>query len=157
MIDELTPKKEADMIENWIQKINELKIQYKKEPNLFCWGAAENIHMKAVMQRIEKLKRQVQFNYKFIDMCDMFKNEPILIKGAHKGFSLKIILPQMVEHGLIEETKYEEFCNRGDISIIHALNYYKNGDKKLREGLIKYNKIDCEALGKIVNKIRDYC
>ena len=157
MIDELTPKKEADMIEEWILKMDELKKQYKKEPNLFCWGAAETIHMNAVMDRIEKLKRRVSFPYKFIDMCALFKKEPILIKGAHRGFSLKIILPKMVEHGLIEETKYEEFCNRGDISIIHALDYYKNGDKKIRDGLIKYNKIDCAALGKIVNKIRDYC
>ena len=135
-----------------------LKMKYNKNTlNLFCWGHAEKQMIKAVTERMFKINRPIVFPYEFIDMCKIFREEPILIKGAYKGFSLKNILSNMVKHKLIEQIHYEDFCTRGDISIVKAIEYYKTKNKDIKIGLIKYNEIDCLALMKIVNKIKEFC
>ena len=173
MLNELTHEEEANMIEKWISDMNHLKKKYGYlpiknrrtgandkhyyTPNLFCWGNAEISMINALMKRMDKMNRSLSIPIEFIDMCKMFRTEPILVKGCKEGFSLKNILAKMVEHKLVEEIKYDEFCNRGDISIVKAIEYYKTKNPETQYKLIDYNKIDCMALMKIVNKVREFC
>lgn len=159
MLEELTIENEADLVEIWINDMMKLKRKYrcKYEPNLFCWGDAERQIMNGVIKRMDQLDRPLQVPITFIDMCKIFKTEPILVKGAHEGFGLKTILPRMVEHKLIEKIEYKDLCNRGDTSIVHAIEYYNRKDEQIKRDLINYNEIDCKALMKIVQKIRQYC
>lgn len=159
MIPELKTENEIDIIKIWIKDMDNLRKKYhcKYIPNVFCWGNAEKQMLNAAMERMKLFNTSVVINFEFIDMCKMFKTEPILIKGAKEGFSLKTILPKMIEHKLIDEIKYDDFCDRGDISIVHALDYYNRRDDKIKKDLIRYNEIDCIALSRIVNKVREYC
>ena len=63
----------------------------------------------------------------------------------------------MNNNNLLTNVQYDEFCQRGDHSIVYAKKYYQNKDFQLKEQLIKYNMIDCEALMNIVHKLRDFC
>lgn len=157
MIRELTLEEEASIIQEWVKDMNKLEKKYAHNyiPNLFCWGNAEIQMIESLMYRHRYKPLKIDIN--FIDMCKMFRSEPILIKGAKEGFSLKHILKNMVNNKLIEEIKYEDFCNRGDISIVHALEYYKTKNNKIQKDLIEYNRIDCVALMKIVDKVREFC
>lgn len=160
ILNEICHGEEAIMIERWVKDMNELKNKYNCDytPNLFCWGNAETQMINSLKQRMEKLDKQLPEYPEFIDMCKIFKEEPILVKGCKEGFSLKNILNKMTKYGLIEEVKYEdEFCNRGDISIVKALEYYKTKDPMNQVKLVKYNEVDCIALMKIIDKVREFC
>ena len=160
-VPELTTENELDIIERWMVDMKRLTKRYcrgKYEPSVFCWGNAEIQMLNSALDRFQKLDTELNLgSVNFIDMCKMFKQEPILIKGAKEGFGLKHILTKMVENELIEEVKYEDFCNRGDISITHALDYYNRKDNDIKNAIIKYNEIDCVALMKIVDKVREFC
>ena len=159
MLEELNLIYEADMIERWTNDMINLqkKLRCRYTPNIFCWGNAESQMMESALSRMKLMHRTIDYNINFIDMCKMFKTEPILIKGAHEGFGLKNILKHMTNNKLIDEIEYEDdFCNRGDISIIQAIKYYETAESNIKEGLIKYNEVDCIALAKIVNKVREY-
>ena len=160
-VPELTLENEMDIIERWMIDMKRLTRRYARgryTPNIFCWGNAETQMLNSALKRIQSLNRDSEiYDISFIDMCQEFKQQPILIKGAKEGFGLKNILKKMVENELIEEVKYEVVCNRGDQSIICALEYYNRKDNDIKNSLIHYNEIDCIALMKIVNKVREYC
>lgn len=162
-VPELTIDHELEIVKRWMFDMKRLRSRYcrgkkKYDPSVFCWGNAEIQMLNSAIDRFQEIDPDLNLApINFIDMCKMFKDEPILIKGAKEGFGLKIILANMVKNNLIEKVKYEDFCNRGDISITHALDYYKRKDNDIKNALIKYNEIDCIALRKIVEKIREFC
>ena len=59
----------------------------------------------------------------------------------------------MYKHNMIKRN-YKLDCNAGDLSIISAINYYKNDDKKEYDDLIKYNETDCIVMFDIINYLR---
>ena len=162
-VPELTIEHELEIVKRWMVDMKRLTNRYcrgknKYEPSVFCWGNAEIQMLNSALNRFIEYDSNLNLSHiNFIDMCKMFKDEPILIKGAKEGFGLKIILANMVKNNLIEKIKYEDFCNRGDISITHALDYYKRKDNDIKNAIIRYNEIDCIALMKIVEKIREFC
>ena len=83
------------------------------------------------------------------------KNECILVKDNIYGFSIKQVVKYMFQHKMIN-MNYKMDCNSGDISIVSAINYYKNNDQKEYEDLVKYNTVDCEVMYHILDYFRNY-
>ena len=87
------------------------------------------------------------------DLCDVFKTEPIAIKGCF-NFKLKDVSKAMRNHGFIK-SKIESECDNGMCASIKAWNAYNNSDNPSQSSIMndisKYNEFDCNVLYEIVN------
>jgi hypothetical protein len=94
-------------------------------------------------------------NINWIDMCDIFKSEQIVIKNCF-GFGLKQITKNMRELGMIDTQLQSECCN-GMMAMLKAWKSYnlKNPDTTpIMKDVEKYNEFDCKALFDIINFLR---
>ena len=126
--------------------------QRKGKPSIYHWHAEENIWNKAV-----KKYRADNLNINnWIDLCDLFRSEPITIKDCF-GFGLKEIVKNMRNHGLID-TQMDSECTNGMMAMIKAWNCYANFSNPSRSPIMKdiekYNEFDCKSLYDIINYIR---
>lgn len=149
---EITLKGERDIMKEWLNKIKEIKREYKLnyEPNIYCWSKAEQNFINQYNKR-----HNSHINVKFIDLLELIKQETILIKGNIYGFSIKDVVKYMYQHKMINRN-YKLDCNSGDLSIISAIKYYQYNDKKEYVDLIKYNEVDCCVMFDILNYFRNY-
>ena len=91
-------------------------------------------------------------------MCELFKQEPIVIKDCFK-FGLKPIAKAMYKHGLIH-TKLESECSSGMTAMVKAWNCYKDSDNSnpstcsVMQDIAKYNKFDVSVLEDILTYLR---
>lgn len=120
-----------------------------KNANIYHWGHIE----KSIFN-----KKNIKYGNKWdsiennwVDFLTIFKSEPIAIKGALK-FGLKDIANAMHENKMIK-TKWEDNMD-GLSSMIEAIKYYKNNDKKIINRIKNYNQIDCKVIYEIVNYLR---
>jgi hypothetical protein len=130
----------------------------KYYPRLFHWSNAEKSMLESAFQRHHSLVKQWNNHLEWIDLCDIFTSEPIVVKGA-LCFKLKEVANALFSHGLI--TTYWETSDVSDglSAMTTAIEYYNKihkteEDYKKMEAIVKYNKIDCRALWDILNCIR---
>jgi hypothetical protein len=93
--------------------------------------------------------------YNWVDMCELFKNEPIVIKDCFK-FGLKPISKAMYKHGLIT-TKLESDCTSGMTAMVNAYKCYDScidPDESTMKDIAKYNKFDVSVLEDILTYLR---
>ncbi len=126
-------------------------------PRLFHWSNAEKSMLENAFQRHPSLVRQWNDHLEWIDLCDIFTSEPIVVKGA-LCFKLKEVANALFSHGLIT-TYWDSDVTDGLGAMTAAIEYYNKihkteEDEKKMESIIKYNKIDCRALWDILNCIR---
>jgi putative phage-type endonuclease len=143
---------ENKIINEWISKIKEIKKEYNLnyEPKIYCWSKAENNFLNQYNKR-----HNLNIKINFVDLLEFIKKEIILIKGNIYGFGIKSVVKFMYEHKMINRN-YKLDCNSGDLSIISAIKYYRNNDKKEYNDLIKYNYTDCSVMYDILNYFRNY-
>ena len=143
---------ERKMMEEWIGKIEEIKRKYslKYEPKVYCWSKAEQSFINAYNRR-----HSTNVKINLVDMLELIKKEIILIKGNIYGFSIKDVVKFMYEYNMISRN-YKLDCSSGDLSIISAIKYYRNDDKKEYEDLIKYNETDCIVMYDIIKYFRKF-
>lgn len=93
----------------------------------------------------------------WVDMCKIFIDEPIVIKGSMK-FGLKEIAKNMFKLKMINSFWPETGPDNGLSAMIDAIKYYKNKEdplnKNLLHNIIIYNEIDCKIVYEIVNYLR---
>jgi putative phage-type endonuclease len=154
MTKDLTRESEKVILKEWIDYTSKLERQYNTTSNIYSWSNAENNFLKIYNDNVDT-KDKVEV--KFIDLKECIKNNHILLKGNIENFGIKTITKYMNKYNLIDSS-YEELdnCDNGADSIIHAINYYKTGDKKLFSELIQYNKLDCKLMYDILVFFRDY-
>jgi hypothetical protein len=136
---------------------NELDPNDEYYPRLFHWSNAEKSMLESAFQRHHSLVRQWKNHLEWIDMCDIFTSEPIVVKGA-LCFKLKEVANALFSHGLIT-TYWDSNVTDGLSAMTTAIQYYNKthkteDDEKIMNDIIKYNKIDCRALWDILNCIR---
>jgi putative phage-type endonuclease len=141
---------EKNIMDNFIDRINELEDKYDCDSKVYCWSKAEF----SFLNNFNK-KNNLQYSIDFIDLLEIFKSNCILIKNNIYGFGLKNYVKSMYDHGMIT-SNYKSGCDSGDKSIISALNYYNNNDIDEYWSLIKYNNIDCTIMYEILTYIRNY-
>ena len=135
--------------EFWIY-INNILIQNKKDDSIFIhWTHAEQ----SFYNKIKDIINIQDKNY--LDLHQVFVNEPIAIKGAF-NYSLKSIAKAMYNNNLIN-TSWNNLntCNNGLDAMIYASKIYENKrDEKIKSGRLNLKKFD--VLIKDVNDIAEY-
>jgi len=137
MLDDDYPN-DSKLIEEFCNYINNLD----KEIRIFHWGFLEKI----ILSKFNLRKCQ------FIDMCEVFKNEQILIKGCF-SFGLKEIGKVLYDNNLIHTTWKNNFDN-GLLMMIKANEMFMTKNYEMKDEIITYNFCDCKVLYDIVNYLR---
>jgi len=126
-------------------------------PKLFHWSPAEKSTLKHFNSRHNNKVLDWEKNIMWVDFCKVFKEEPIILKGAKSGFGLKTISGQMYKNGWIKTHWETTGPENGLDAMFDGCKYYSNPDenKELFAEVIRYNCIDCKVLWEIVNYFRD--
>ena len=143
---------QIDMFNEFWNYINKILLKYKKKEGVFIhWIHAEQTFF-------NKIRNLIQCKNKiFLDLYQIFIEEPIVIKGA-LNYSLKTIANTMYNHGMIK-TKWNNssICNNGLDALLIANKLYENNPivklDNMKEIAI-YNEVDCKVLYEILNYLR---
>jgi predicted RecB family nuclease len=122
-------------------------------PKFFHWSHLEKSTLDKINQKHNNLWGDIIENITWVDMCRVFIEEPIVIKGAKK-FNLKEIANAMESHRMINSKWDNNGPDNGFSAMISAINNYKN---KLQDmsSIIRYNEIDCKVVWEIVSYLRN--
>lgn len=135
-------------------------IKNNNNPKLWYWCAEKSFWERAENRQYEfnyKNKNIItKWNHKWVDMCNIFKKEPIVIKDCFK-FGLKPIATAMKNHGLIN-TMIKSDCKSGMSAMILAWNCYKDelepSQCSVMKDIAEYNKFDVKVMKDILFYLR---
>ena len=144
---------ERRIIKKFKKYIDKNKKESSKPTRLVHWSPAEKSVLEKVLDRHQKLLKMWWDDILWTDLCDLFKSEPIVIKGA-TNFKLKTIARAMYSHKMIRTKYNEEGITNGMSASIVAQNYYKNKKMDNLNEIISYNEIDCKVLWDILKFLR---
>lgn len=113
---------------------------------VYCWHA-EPSFWKRALQRHPEFKCDIQW----VDVCQIFKNEPIVIRGC-MNFSLKEVVRACKSQGLINVQEPATFYDGGLNAMVQAWNAYET--KSSLDVVVEYNKFDCTCLREILKFVR---
>ena len=156
-------KEEKKIINKFKTFIDEIKSEVDPENiyplRLFHWSHCENYLLNSAFNKHNLTSNT---NIEWIDLCDIFIKEPIVINGL-TNFKLKDVAKAMKSHGMIEtEWDSSSLITDGLNAMIMAGRYYIKkrqqqltvNDKKIFKDIIKYNEVDCKVMFDIVNYLR---
>ena len=154
MTDKLTYKDELKIVNEWMDKMEELKKKYRvRNPPIYHWAPAEKTFLRKVEERNNiKLIEKMNFH----DIYKSLLDNQVVFSGNIEGYSLKKIVKNMFNKGLIKMSYNNSKCSSGDKSIISALEYYNHNNMIEKDNIIHYNKIDCQIMFEILNALRNY-
>jgi len=162
--EEKTKSSEKIMLDSFWSYINNIKKEYEKDNAIFIhWSQAEQIAYNKTKLRHLGLPEK-----NFIDLYQVFKNEPIVVKGA-LNYSLKSITKAMYKNNLIT-TIWDSLspCANGLNAMLLAYQCYEKkrkdsigeeDDNSITKGdtmkeIEKYNEIDCKSMWDILKYLR---
>lgn len=142
---------ELNIFMEWIEFMK----SFTNEFYIYHWSFAEKAIFK---QMIKKYSFIVQEDIIWIDLLDVFKTEPIIIKHVFH-FSLKSIVRELFKLKCIETQWDDSSVMDGKNAMVQAWHIYNNtytSDKKknILEDIKKYNYIDCKVLQEITLFLR---
>nr|QBK88759.1 MAG: hypothetical protein LCMiAC01_04410 [Mimivirus LCMiAC01] len=173
---------EKKMVNDFINFINQkvkehmtkygIKSKALCNPSIFHWGHAERTIFNSMNRHHGGIWNDWKDSVRWIDMCDVFQTEPIVIKDVKK-FGLKDVARGMYNHGFIK-TIWSDNLADGLGAMMQAIKYYKFMDiynysrdktqlsqsyiehtNKFNE-IIQYNEVDCKVLWDIVKYLREH-
>lgn len=169
-MEKLNTNCELQAIDEWLsfvdEQIEKYKLKYKRikrkevMPRFFHWSNAEITSINIANNRHNYRWSKWLKNIVWIDMCKIFQNEPIVVKGSLR-FKLKDIAKSMHSHGLIKTVWDTTGISDGLSAMIDAIEYYKlleNGsdnNSDTMNQIEKYNEIDCKVIWEIVEYLRN--
>jgi hypothetical protein len=130
------------------------------------WAGAIDRHSDGEIERIwipVKEECNVEIDPRWFDLLQVFKKEPIVIKGC-LGFSLKEVAGAFVDAEFITTTwDQDSGCTNGTSAMLAAFKASKDAvarGMKLSEmpqiqDVRKYNEVDCKVLGEIIKYLRE--
>ncbi len=146
---------ERRILKKFKKYIDKNSIKSKKPTRLVHWSPAEQTTLDRVLDRHQKLLKMWWSDISWLDLCDLFKSEPITIKGA-TNFKLKTIASMMYQHGMIKTKYNDDGIKDGRLAAFMAQEYYKNKGGEIMSDIISYNEIDCKVLWDILKFLRKY-
>lgn len=162
----LTNKEEERIVDEYINFINKQIKRKNTKIRLFHWGNAEKTIMESINKKYNNKYKLWIDKVVWIDMCKIFMEEPIVVKGSLK-FNLKSITNALNQNNLISISWPRNGPSNGLDAMIEATNYYRFQDNKRKtklqqkrndkvmQSIIEYNKIDCCAVYEIVKYLRE--
>lgn len=131
---------------------------------IYHWSNAERvIYDNTLMKYYSDLSLYNEhFHPIWFDLCDLFRQEPITVKGA-LNFSLKSVAPAMYKHGFIETIWDENGVTNGLNAMIKAIECSEDAKRKgfvmsehpIMKEIVKYNEVDCKVMMEILRYIRN--
>jgi len=123
-------------------------------PKIYYWHAEQSFWNSSI--RNSRIQKDVVNTW--IDMSQIFKQEPIVIKDCY-SYSIKEIARKMREFGMIN-TYNSGQCDNGMTAMIRAHRTYKNDDNPTEGKEIldieRYNEYDCRLMHDIIGYLREY-
>lgn len=155
IVQESNKLSEKEMLNSFWNYINNVLKTFGKEEAVFVhWSQAERTSYDKTRLRHPELPQK-----NFIDLYQVFIDEPIVIKGA-LNYSLKSIARALFENKLIN-TIWDSTsqCANGLNAMLIANNIYSKNKKvsneiPLMKEIEKYNEIDCKCLWEIIRYLR---
>lgn len=152
------------IVKQWLDYMSETYNKYGQEnnikkkirfynPPIYHWSKAEPIVLNNFWIRHQLPNQMSKLN--FVDILDIFKNEPIIIRDTF-SFSLKEISNSLFKLGLIKTIWKESKICSGKNALFYAWNYYNSSikDETIMEQIIEYNYVDCKVMEEIMNFLR---
>lgn len=155
-LSELSDNEFKIMINNfWIFIKSTLESKKKINSRFIHWTKAEP------SQYYKCIDKFMLPNKNFMDLFEVFKKEPIVIKGAF-SFSLKDISKAMYKNKMIKTCwpKNKNIkCENGQDALLLALKLYKENnnirkDNSILKVIRDYNEVDCKVLFEIIEYLR---
>lgn len=145
-----------EFVSDSLEKNGEYKIMkdfitfLKEDSTLYHWNHIEFTFWKKALER-HRIKDSPK---KWVDLCKVFTDTPITLKGC-LNFSLKNIANTMYNLHMITSRWNTSIIEGLDCSA-HALHVYKNENLNhpVFQEIIQYNEIDCKVLGEILRFLR---
>jgi hypothetical protein len=144
---------EKNMFSEFVNCIN--KIAGRKKIKLFYWSATEKILFEKASREYMGLYDNWIKKVVWIDLCKIFTDYPIVVKGA-TSFGLKDIARNMFKLGLIKTTWLPNNMGCGLDALFAAGKIYGANTNVVveMEGVAKYNEVDCSVLHEVLEAIR---
>jgi hypothetical protein len=158
-INQLTLNEEKRILTEFKEFIDTLKEDLDKKEKyntrLFHWSNAEPVILESAFNRHPSIQKMWEEHIEWVDLCDLFIREPIVVKGA-LSFKLKEIANALFSHGLINTNWSDSNITDGLNAMVSAMRYYnaEEKDENIIENITKYNKVDCKVLWEILNLLR---
>ena len=158
-----TPENERKIFDEFSQfimdKSDEIDPNNNYTPRLYHWTQAERRNFDHLNARHDGRWSMFDDNVVFVDLYEVFINEPIVVRGAF-NYKLKEIAKAMFENGLIQTTwnVKDTHIKDGLEAMMSAITYYKNRqvNHSIMNNIISYNEVDCKVLFEIVEYLRKY-
>jgi hypothetical protein len=127
-------------------------------PRLFHWSQAEPRFFNRTNMRNGFRWNKWEQNIIWVDMYNVFTDEPIVVKGS-LCFKLKEIGKAFHKLGYITTLWDDNGPGDGLTAMIDAIQYYKSTerDQDMFNKIIRYNEIDCKVLWEINTYLRNNC
>jgi hypothetical protein len=144
---------EFNIINQMKEFIEEKQKEYPKLPiRIFHWSHAEKTFITSADDRHRHKWTEWLSKIEWIDLCQILKSEPIVIKDAF-DFSIKSIGTALFKHNKIN-THWDTNITNGLNAMMDAIKYYKTKDESIIRDIEKYNEIDCKIMWEITNYLR---
>lgn len=140
---------EKRIFEEFLHFINRKRSEHNIDPRLYHWSPAEVTMVESFCNRHNTY---IDNNIEWIDLCKVFKDEPVLIKGV-MGFGLKDVAKSMKRLGFID-TEWDDEIQSGFSASLLACEYYRNYNLRIIGEIERYNLIDCKVLWEILEYLR---
>ena len=159
-----TPEEEYDIMNEFVNFVTA-----KGNPRLNYWHAEKSFWTRAENRQFDlacrdrdiERKDHISDDWQAFNWCDMyniFKQEPIVIKGCFK-FGLKEIAKAMRKHKMIE-IGIESDCDSGMMAMVRAWECYQTRscpvNTTIMQDITKYNEFDCRVLWEILTYLREH-
>ncbi len=159
----ISKSEEVKICTEFTNYITDVARRYKcKHPKCIHWAPAEPIEWERFYDRyylkdIDAIVQKTQsvYGWEWVDLLDVFKSEPITIKGCF-NFSLKSVSNSMKTHKMIK-TIWDNDCVDGRDAMMLAWNAYKKNkplESSEMKSIIKYNEVDVKVLYEIITYLR---
>lgn len=155
----LEPFHEKTMIDVFVKWIKDIEMLNGKTCRLYHWADAERSQFISVIKRHSSKDWDI-IQPRLFDLCKLFKEIPILVKGVF-GFGLKDIGAAMYKLGMIDTT-WDGSIMDGMSAMLEAKKAYDQCKKVEQlfintpqcESITFYNNLDCKIMFKVLKYIR---
>ncbi len=133
-------------------------------PKCFHWASAEKTFWRQAMARHPIASRTWNPTWTWVDLMEVFKAEPIVVRGA-LGFSLKTIARAMHSAGLIQTTwPTHSMCKDGLSAMLCAVKSAEDAKRRgiplisdaLVQDILAYNEVDVRVLMEVLTYLRTH-
>ena len=158
IVEDFSRKEEKRIINEWLNYMDTLSIKYSiPNPKIYHWSKAEPTFYKQAILRNKQIFDWKKLN--FIDILDVFKNEPISIKGV-LSYGLKDVSKGLYKLGFIKTIWKDDMDGRiALLEALDAMNKSKRDNLKFSEmeivkNIEKYNYVDVKVIDEIIDFLR---